>query len=64
MAQLWEDGYGSNNPNGDAIRNGTKKPGDKPTKNNPYYESDREDRRRSAAAKNSIQVVEPKFDFN
>jgi len=68
MAQLWEDGYGYNNPNGELIRSGKKKPGDKPNKDtNPYYESEMRERREKAKkrrAKPEFVVEEPNFSFD
>ena len=64
MAQLWEDGYGFNNPNAELIRTGKKKPGEAPKKGkNPFYkEVDEEEYRRSKESE-GFRVIEPEFDF-
>jgi hypothetical protein len=64
MAQLWEDGYGFDNPNAELIRTGKKKPGETPKKGkNPFYkEVDEEEYRRSKESE-GFRVEEPVFDF-
>jgi len=67
LAQLWEDGYGYNNPNGELIRTGKKKQGEKPNKDtNPYYEmemSERREQEKKRKAKPEFIVEEQDFSF-
>jgi hypothetical protein len=66
-AQMWENGYGYGNPNGAKIRSGEKKPGDKPTKANPYYYMEMDKRREyheKEAAKPEFIVQEPEISFD
>ena len=66
-AQMWEDGHGRDNPNGPKIRSGEKKPGETPKKGNPFYETEKEERRKyreEQAAKPELIVVEPEVSFD
>lgn len=66
-AQMWEDGYGVNNPNGPKIRSGEKKPGEKPKKGNPYSHTEMDKRREyqeKQAAKPEFIVQEPEISFD
>lgn len=65
-AQMWEDGYGVNNPNGPKIRSGEKKPGEKPKQGNPYYHMELDKRReyqKKQAEKPEFIVQEPEISF-